>query len=407
MVAKKNKLVFFDFVTHYGGAQRCTVLLCKALQQFYDVHVIDAYGSCDKYMNALAERDITTDVLLADSKNVVIGYKDKPLRRIWGFVRQLPAFLKLRRQLIKKILEENPELIWTNTPSKALFFLATSWPLRKFPVAIYAHGWYRRAREDQVSRPSQWLIKHYADFVLAVSNPTKEALEGWGIPENKIHVVFNTIDFDNILEDGSKEPLTPLPGMDKNYKILLPGLLARTKGQHIAIKAAMLLKRKGLDFVMWLAGDVNVGGKSEYRENLLEQIQANGLEENIFLLGWRSDVRALMSLSDVIVLPTHTEGLPRAVQEAMILRRPVISTPVGGITNLIINGETGLLVSVDDENALAQGLEKLMLDKAFARGLTEKAHKHIYENFYTDRQIDLVREAFRVEIAKKQRLNQR
>lgn len=398
MVAKKNKLVFFDFVTHFGGAQQCTVLLCKALKQFYDVYVIDAYGSCDKYTNALADIGITVRVLMPDSETVYIGYKDKRFRRIFRAFRQFPSFLVLRKRLEDAINHIDPDLVWVNG-IKPLTFLAMIGTFRKFPVAMYAHGWYKKS---QLSWFRRWLIKHCADCVLAVSNPTKEALEGWGVPENKIHVVFNTIDFDNILEGASKEPVMPLPGMDKNYKILLPGLLARTKGQHVAIKAAGLLKRKGLDFVMWLAGDVSVGDKSGYRENLLEQIQANGLEENIFLLGWRSDVQALMSLSDVVVLPTLTEGLPRAVQEAMILRRPVISTPVGGITDLIINGETGLLVSVDDENALAQGLEKVMLDKAFACQLAEKGHKHMCENFCTDRQIDLVREAFQCEIAKKQ-----
>lgn len=397
MPVEKKKLVFFDLVIHFGGAQSCTVLLCGRLKQTEEVHIIDAYGCCWEYMNALAEKDIPVHVLAAHAKEVVIGYKGKRLRRMWAFFGQLPALLKLRRRLVLQMLQIDPDLIWTNN-FKSLFFLVSSSKLRRYPICFYAHAWYKKS---MVSWFARFLIKHHTDCVLAVSNATKQALQNWGVSEDKIHVVFNTIDFDSISEEGLREPLTRLPGMDRNYKILVPGYLSRTKGQHTAIEAASILRQKGLDFVMWAAGDTSVGDKSGYHQALLELIRVNHLQENVFMLGWRSDVRSLMNLSDAVILPTYTEGLPLVVIEAMILQRVVITTPVGGIADLIIDGETGLLVGVDDKNALAERLERVMCDEDFSRRLAKRAHEHIHANFRTERHVELVQGAFRWAIARK------
>jgi len=387
---KNRRLVYFDFITHYGGAQNCTVLLCEQLSKSNEVHVIDAYGFCQEYTTAMAQKDVRVYTLIANARDVVIGSGDRPLMRILRLIKQLPILLKLRRRLIKRILQLNPDLIWTNSV-KSLFFLATTMRLRKYAIALYTHGWYK---ESQLPWYARWLIKYRTDLLLAVSNPTKKALMNWGVNESKIHVVFNTVDFNKVLEGASKEPSTPLPGDDKRYKILVPASLVRTKGQHTAIMSAALLKQKKLDFVMWLAGDVGEGGKLEYVDYLKELISDNGLEERVFLLGWRSDITTLMRMADVVVLPTHTEGLPRAVQEAMILERPVISTAVGGIPDLVIDGETGLLVPVEDEYSLAESVEKLMLDGDLSTVLAANGHRYMYENFSTHKHIALVREAF-------------
>jgi len=392
------KLVFFDFVHCYGGSQQCTVLLCDKIKHTDEAYVIDAYGFCKDYMEALAARNIRTYVLSPEAKYGVIGHSNRRLRRMWAFLRQLPAFFKLRRRLIRQIMQIEPDVVWTNS-FKALFFLTVSWKLRRYPVCMYAHGWYQKS---QVSWFMRFLVKRRADCVLVVSNPTKEALKSWGVPESKIHVVFNAVDFDSILKEAKKKPLAPLPRLAKNYKILVPAHLLHTKGQHTAIKAAAILRQKGLEFVMLLAGEEVAYDKSGYKDYLGQLIRNNGLEENVFMLGWRSDIPQVMGLSDALVLPTHTEGLPRVVLEAMMLGKPVIATPVGGITDLIVDGETGLLANVEDENAFAKCLEKLMSDKCLSDRIATGARKYISEKFCLEHHVSLVREVFKFEIAKKQ-----
>lgn len=387
---EKKKLVFFCFVGNFGGARHSEIFLFEKLRTYYDVQVIDVYGTCRRYVDALAERKVPTHVLAPDIQPIVIGYYDNRFKRISRLVRYIPALLKIRYRLIKKILEIDPDALWTSCP-KSLAFLATSRRLRKYPVVMFARGWYKRC---QVSAWKRLAIRHRTNSILAVSNPTLEAMARWGVEKEKIHVVFNTIDFNRIIEAAAKEPCEPPPRRDRKFKILVPGQLLRTKGQHTAIKAAGILDNKGTDFVMWLAGHVSLGDIRNYDLYLKNLISENKLEERVFLLGWRPDIYPLMKLADIVVFPTHTEGFPRVVLEAMFLRRPVISTPVGGIVDLIVDGETGLLGPVDDEKTLAENIEKLMDDKDLVRRITQNGYKQIPQKFSVEKHIESVRSGF-------------
>jgi len=396
---KTRKLVFFDFVTNFGGAQRSTTLLCKQLQKTNNVEVIDAYGICEQYLSAMEKQNIPVHVLIPDAKHMYIGHKGNALLRTASLLRQLPEFFKLRKTLMGKISELKPDVIWVNS-GKALAFLAYHPFFRKLPVALYARGWYQKRQYPFINR---FLIKNFTDGILALSNPTKQALTEWPIPADKIHMVLNTIDFENIFAQRDEGLSDMPPAADRSFKILSPAGLLRTKGQHTAIRAAASLKQQGLNFVMWLAGDVGIGDKSGYRDYLKGLITENGLDDTVFLLGWRSDVPSLINLSDAVILPTHTEGLPRVVFESMILKRPVITTPAGGIPDLIEDGQTGLLFAVDDDKQLAANIEKLMKDRELYRQLVQKAHKHIYENFNTERHVEMVQQAFENIITSKER----
>jgi glycosyltransferase involved in cell wall biosynthesis len=386
----KKRVVFFDFVTSYGGAQQSTVSLCGRLKKVYDVYVIDAYGHCEKYLDGLSQFDVPVRVLIPDAEDLYIGHANKPLRRIWSAIKQLPTLWTLRKRLAENVRDIRPGLVWT-TSHKALLFLALSSSVSKCAVAIYALGWFGKFQVPWIGR---WLIKNRTDGILAISNPTKQALKSWGVRGDKIHTAYDAVDIDTILAQSRLDMKPVLPGANSDFKILVPARLLRTKGQHTAIKAAALLDREGFDFVMWLSGDVAVGDKSGYIDYLKKLIVENELEEKVFLLGWQKNIRDLMVVSDVVMLPTHTEGLPHAVLEAMVLKRPVVTTPVGGIPDLVVDGETGLLFPVDDEKALSSCLQRLINDKDFGRSLAEKAHRHVCEKFHPDRQIDLVLEAF-------------
>lgn len=394
----KKRVVFFDFVTHYGGAQYSTVKLCGQLKQFYDVYVIDAYGRCEKYLEGLSQFDIPIRVLMPDTKDVYIGDTNKPLKRTWSIIRQLPTLWMLCKRLAENVRQIEPDLIWTTSP-KALFFLALCPNTRQYPIVMYAHGWFRKFQVPWIGR---WLIKNRTDGILAVSNPTKQALQSWGVNGDKIYVTYNNaLDLDLVQERNLKVLNESAPGPNSSFKILVPACLLWTKGQHTAIKAAVRLNREGVNFAMWFSGDIAVGDKSGYVDYLKKLIVENKLEEKVFLLGWRNDIHSLMRLSDTVLLPTHSEGLPCVILEAMVLKRPVVATPAGGIPDLVVDGETGLLFPIDDEKKLSRCLQRLIDDKDLGRRLAEKAYGHVYDKFHPDKQLGLVVAAFESAMADK------
>jgi glycosyltransferase involved in cell wall biosynthesis len=239
---------------------------------------------------------------------------------------------------------------------------------------------------------------------MAISNPTADSLINWGVDHGKVCIVHHCLDYDEVLRESEKEPESLPPGSGQSIKILVPGQLLRTKGQHTAIQAAELLKGKGYDFVMWIVGGTRVCDDSSYQEYLEHLIFKGGLEKKVFLLGRRSDIPSLMRLANIVAFPTHTEGLPRVVLEAMALKRPVVSTPVGGILDLIVDGETGLLVPIDEPQALAEKIERLILNKELSSDLVYNAQGVLFEHFSLDKYIESVKSGFELARNSKQGL---
>ena len=236
----------------------------------------------------------------------------------------------------------------------------------------------------EVPSAGRWLIRR-CDRVLAVSQATAQALSQWGVLPDRIHVVHTIMDSDELHRDSQVPLQDEPPGMEAEIKILLPAQLVRTKGQVTAIEAAHHLKEQGLDFVMWLCGDVKLGVPETYRQELCQTITRYGLGNQVLLLGQRNDIRALMPQADMVILPTYTEGFPRCVWEAMLVKCPVIATPAGGVTDLVVHNETGLLVDVDDSVGLARAIGRLAADSALSATLKERAYEQVCSTFALDK----------------------
>jgi len=88
-----------------------------------------------------------------------------------------------------------------------------------------------------------------------------------------------------------------------------------------------------------------------------------GIDKSVLFLGFREDVKEILPLLDIFVLPSLWEGLPVSIMEAMAMGRPVIATDVGGCAELVLDGVTGLLVSPKDADALSKAIVSLLQDK--------------------------------------------
>ena len=387
----KKRLLFFDVITHLGGAQRSTVLLCERLREHYDVHILDAYGVCERYREAVQAIGVPYEVALPSARNVYIGHKGRLFRRLMRAAGQIPEMWRLKTALRKAIERLGPDLVWTNSP-KALFFLKLAGVRRVCPVVFYARGWYRRG---QVSPVGRWLIGHATDGVFTVSAATAEAMRTWISRPEMLYVVNNTVNVEAIDAAAAGGVAEPRPkGMERGLKILVPAHLLPTKGQHTAIEAAARLKGKGIDFVLWLAGDTGtLDKKNQYFDSLKALVNRYDLDDSVVFLGYRSDVAALMKAADVVALPTHSEGLPRVVLESMLLKTPVVATPAGGAVDLIRDGQTGFMTPFEDGASLAERIERLYRDRELAGRLAEAAYRRVMDVFHPDVQIPLISRA--------------
>jgi colanic acid/amylovoran biosynthesis glycosyltransferase len=186
-----------------------------------------------------------------------------------------------------------------------------------------------------------------ADFVVAVSSFGRSQLFRHAAHEHwhKIRIVHCGI------ETAFYEGARNRPGAGR--RLICVGRLCEQKGQLLLIDAARLLSQRGTRFELVLAGDGNLRGELE------ALIARDALQDIVRITGWISSdqVREEILAARALVLPSFAEGLPVVIMEAMALRRPVISTFVAGIPELIEPGEHGWLVPAGDAAALATAMQ--------------------------------------------------
>jgi colanic acid/amylovoran biosynthesis glycosyltransferase len=187
-------------------------------------------------------------------------------------------------------------------------------------------------------------------FVVAVSSFGRGQLYRWINPGDwhKVKVVHCG------LEPGFHAHASALPPAEK--RLVCVGRLCEQKGQLLLIQAAEILVQRGLHFKLILAGD------GELRQQIEDEIAARNLTDHVTLTGWLSisQVREEILHSTALVLPSLAEGLPVAIMEAMALQRPVLSTYIAGIPELVRPGVNGWLFPSGSVEELAMAMESCL-----------------------------------------------
>ncbi|MEM3509509.1 MAG: glycosyltransferase family 4 protein [Nitrososphaerota archaeon] len=161
--------------------------------------------------------------------------------------------------------------------------------------------------------------------------------------------------------------------------VLMLSRLLIHKGVLEYFKSAEILKEKYGDRVEFLiAGDFDSGNLY----NIPEEILKDFIERKIIkFLGWRSDIKELLYISDIFVLPSYREGIPRTLLEAGSMRKPIITTDTVGCREVVENGKNGFLVPVKDHISLAKSIEILINDKNKRKELGEYSRKKVIDEF--------------------------
>ena len=164
----------------------------------------------------------------------------------------------------------------------------------------------------------------------------------------------------------------------KEVKYLLcVARLSSEKGHRFLIHALRLLRDKGYDLELRLAGN---GPKKDELKRLVDEF---GLGEHVHFLGYLNEDEIISALrsSDLFVLPSFIEGLPVSAMEAMAVGLPVIATNIAGTSELIEDGKTGLLVRPSDPEALADAIIRMAQDHSFRLRLAEFGRRKVVDEF--------------------------
>jgi glycosyltransferase involved in cell wall biosynthesis len=235
-------------------------------------------------------------------------------------------------------------------------------------------GGFRRYALDKSGPLMQRWIRH----TLRSSSVVITLSEGWAdfvqafAPGAKVAVVSNAVPLPLLDEAGA-------PGIEEPQRILFLGRLEAAKGvfELLAAGARLAPAHPALRLVFGGEGDADA---------LRRRAAELGIAAHVELPGWIGpDERdAQLARASVFCLPSHAEGLPMSLLEAMASRKAVVASNVGGIPEIVRDGENGLLVPPRDDAALAGALERLLGDAALRASLARRARATIEQHYSTE-----------------------
>jgi glycosyltransferase involved in cell wall biosynthesis len=224
---------------------------------------------------------------------------------------------------------------------------------------------------------SRWKYRQVTRFI-AASGAIRDILVEDGIPADEVTVVHDGIDVSKV---------QGLPSLDAHVEFWLPhgvpllmnvGALVGHKGQTHLIDAMPLVMREVPDVHLVILGE------GELRTPLERQLKDLHLERVVRMPGFREDVLSLMKSADLFVMSSVTEGLGSAVLDAMAMGLPVVGTRAGGIPEVVVHGETGLLVPPAEPKPLAAAIVRLLKDPELRSRYGKAGQARVEKHFGVD-----------------------
>jgi glycosyltransferase involved in cell wall biosynthesis len=352
-------------VTGGGGAEKVLVDLALHLDRNrYNVTVC-ATRQARNYQPLLDSAGVRTMVLQRRSR--------------WETYKMAEVVRMLRRERVQVL---HTHLFGSNTWGRLLGRLAG------VPVIIAHEHWSSRGRNEiWMDR----LMYRLSDRILVTSQASKQiVMNSEHIPARYLSVVYNGVDISTFAGRSDRAEVRAELGVPVDAVLIgaVGRLTADKGGQDVLIRAVGRVRETCPQVRLVMVGD---GPLRPGLEQLTAQL---GLCDSVIFTGLRSDVPRLLGALDVFVLPSEREALPVAVLEAMAAGLPVVATRVGGLPEVVADGETGFLVPPGDVAALQGVLEKLAGDPALAARLGAAGQAHVQAHFTVQQMVRQVEQLY-------------
>jgi glycosyltransferase involved in cell wall biosynthesis len=262
------------------------------------------------------------------------------------------------KQLRQVIAAINPDILETRNV-KSHFLVRLLGLQRKYPWVAWNHGYTETSSLDRMyTLLDRWSLRG-AYRVVTVCQPFADTIAALGVRRDRIRILHNSVKpFVAPPGDEMERVRRELGIQDHEAVVLSVGRLSREKGHADLVRAAAkLVGMPGTDpFRVVIVGD---GPEREALNKLTAQL---GMEKVVSFAGFQRDTRPYYAMATIVAVPSHSEGSPNVVLEAMAAGLPIAANRVGGIPEILEECVTGLMVEPYDPEAMAKGLFRLMSD---------------------------------------------
>jgi glycosyltransferase involved in cell wall biosynthesis len=339
-----------------GGAERLVVDLLEATdKERFDVATVSLYPEC----GTILENEMNEKVLNVYHLNKHLGLD----------LRMIPQLYHLFRSF-------RPDIVHTHR--YVLRYALLPMLFCCVPVRVHTIHSVAQKEVDRIGKLVHW-ISFWLAGVVPVSLSQEVASTVRAVYGQNIYtpIIFNGIPTKHFNSKTNQD----YDKSERDVVLLHIGRFAPEKNHMLLIDAFELAVKVHPRMQLWLIGDGSL------RPAVERIVTEKGLEKIVSFIGVVPDPEEFLAKCDQFILSSDWEGVPLTVLEAMAARKPVISTSVGGVSELVVDGVTGILVPPRDPQALAQGILRLAKDPELCQRMGEAAQERALERF------DIVRAA--------------
>lgn len=372
-----KKILYVITKSNFGGAQRYVYDLATAMDQAgMDVAVM--MGGDGALKEKLEQKHIRTVTIPSLARDISAG-------------KDIRAFF----DLISLFREERPDIIHLNS-SKAGILGALAGRIARVPLIIFtAHGWAFNEKRSALQRAiiitASWLTLCLSHRVITVSEydyaRAKEI--GIGCKKGKLKTIHNGVEA--VVSIEKEEARNSLCSKKDSGKLWIGTIaeLHKNKGLVYAIEAIAKLPQELREQLTYC-----IIGEGEERSTLEELIKKRGLENTVFLAGYKDSAASLISAFDLFLLPSEKEGLPYVLLEAGLAGIPVISTNVGGIPEIVEDMKTGIVVHPRNPDEIKTAITYLMTQKEKMEQFGQSLREKVQKEFSTKKMLEKTRKIY-------------
>ena len=306
-----------------------------------------------------------------------------------GRVKTIIAIIKYNFLIYKYFKKNKIDLLYCNSV-RSILTVGIAAKLSGIKILLYVKG--------ELANP----LLDFASFVMAnkivffsKSNSEDKYFFLQKLYKAKIEIIEIGLDLneiDSILKQDRKLQIKKFQFTEDSIRIGFCGRLSRAKGLDILISAMRGIERGSAK--LYILGEAIIDDDKKYKDYILNLIDEYNLRDHVIFLGWRLDHHEIISLMDIMVNPSFSEGFGRNILESMALGKATIATITGGLRDVIVNGENGFLVPIKNDKAITEKLNLLIEDSKIRKHIAENARKTVVEDFRIEDKINRLNKLF-------------
>lgn len=365
----------YPFAKTCGNIKAQSFVLYKTDKRKFKVRMLVPFVS--EFTDNLTKQGI--EIIVVPPHQRLLQYGGKWAKdHLWGRLLTMLSIIPYNLNLLSLIKKKNIDVIHCNC-IRSLLYIVLAAKLSSTPVL-----WY--VKSELVHNILDRIGFVLADKILFLCETNKrdkypKLVNFFGKKIELLRMGLDIQDFMNAEKNDKTSLKQELSINEKMVNVVIVGRLCAIKGVHYLLEALGMIITRHPNVMLYIVGDHVIDEHRSYKDELLRIIKENNLEPHVRFTGWRNDALEIISLMDILVMPSSSEGFGRSVLEAMALGKPVVASRLGGLRELIKDGENGFLVEPGDVRSLAEKISLLIKNKEL-RDSFGKAGKEIVLSEY-------------------------